>query len=78
MAPLPPHTLSSLAAHLPQTVSSRCLYAQRCLKCGPAPAGREHASPVRGSHDTRLGQGPLTQGETRPSRQLTRAKNQDV
>lgn len=31
MAPRPPHTLSSLAAHLPQPVSSRCCHTQQGL-----------------------------------------------
>lgn len=56
MAPRPPHTLSSLAAHLPQPVSSRCRHTQQCLNT---------ASQARlGGLTLSWGRGPSSQSRT--------------
>lgn len=47
--PFPRTHLAHWQAICPETVSSRCLHAQRCLKRGsPAPAGRERCQPGPG------------------------------
>lgn len=61
MAPLPPHTLSSLAAHLPRG-SSRHLRAQRC-RCRRGGCRERSQQPARGSHSSAGRAGPLVRGQ---------------